>query len=202
MDPRKNPQVVVDLHRMLHSLTERTAKLLASLERWDPLHRPILEIDTELRTVAPLVRSMLPMPDVANVAYDTGHRFAVAPKKPKILYIDDNPDRLVLLRSVLQMKGYEVLTAEQGRRGLELFLSEPIDLVILDFHMPGMNGDAVAGKMRMLRPLIPILIFSGSLTLPDKIIATVDGFISTSEEPEVLLERIGSLLGRPKARAS
>ena len=57
MDPRKNPQVVVDLHRMLHSLTERTAKLLASLERWDPLHRPILEIDTELRTVAPLVRS-------------------------------------------------------------------------------------------------------------------------------------------------
>lgn len=202
MDPRKNPQVVVDIHRMLHSLTERTARLLASLERWDPLHTPLQDIDTEARTIAPLVRSLLPMPDVASVAYDTGHRFAVAPKQPTILYIDDDCDRLVLLRSVLQMKGYEVLTAEQGRRGLELFLSEPIDLVILDFHMPGMNGDAVAGKMRKLRPAIPILIFSGSLTLPDKIIATVDGFISTSEEPEVLLERIGSLLGLPQALAS
>ena len=150
MDPRKNPQVVVDLHRMLHSLAERTAKLLASLERWDPLHSSVQEIDTEVRTVVPMVRSLLPMPDVANVAYDSGHRFAAAPKKPVILYIDDNPDRLILLRSVLQMKGYEVLTAGQGRRGLELFLSEPVDLVILDFHMPGMNGDAVAGKMRML----------------------------------------------------
>jgi CheY-like chemotaxis protein len=202
MDPRKNPQAVIDLHRLLQSLSERTSALLTSLEKWDPLHRPVREIDDQVRKVAPLVRSLLPQADVASVAYDSGHRFAAAPKRATILYIDDNPDRLMLLRSVLQMKGYDVLVAEQGRRGLELFLSEPIDLVILDFHMPGMNGDAVAGKMRLLRPTIPILIFSGSLTLPDKIIAMVDGFISTSEEPEVLLERIGSLLGRTQARAS
>jgi CheY-like chemotaxis protein len=201
MDPRKNPQLVVDLHRLLQSLSERTAALLTSLENWDPLHKPVREIDEQVRKVVPMVRSLLPQAD-ANVAYDTGHRFTAAPKRATILYIDDNPDRLMLLRSVLEMKGYTVLTADHGRRGLELFLSEPVDLVILDFHMPGMNGDAVAGKMRRLRPAIPILIFSGSLTLPDKIIATVDGFISTSEEPEVLLERIGSLLGRMSARAS
>jgi CheY-like chemotaxis protein len=202
MDPRKNPQVVVDLHRLLQSLSERTAALLTSLESWDPLHKPVRDIDDQVRKVVPLVRSLLPQPDVASVAYDTGHFFTAAPKRANILYIDDNPDRLMLLRSVLEMKGYAVHIADHGRKGLELFLSEPIDLVILDFHMPGMNGDAVAGKMRKLRPTIPILIFSGSLTLPDKIIATVDGFISTSEEPEVLLERIGSLLGRMTARAS
>lgn len=202
MDPRKNPQVVVDLHRLLQSLSDRTAALLSSLENWDPLHRPVREIDDQVRKVVPLVRSLLPQADVASIAYDTGHRFATAPKRATILYIDDNPDRLMLLRSVLEMKGYTVHTAEHGRKGLEIFLSEPIDLVILDFHMPGMNGDAVAGKMRKLRPSIPILIFSGSLTLPDKIIATVDGFISTSDEPEALLERIASLLGRMTARAS
>ena len=202
MDPRKHPQVVVDLHRLLHSLTERTARLLASLEGRDPLNKAVREIDDEIRRVAPLVRSLLPAPDVASIAFDSGHRFAVAHKQPKILYIDDNPDRLTLLRSVLRMKGYNVLTAEHGRKGLEIFLSEPLDLVVLDYHMPGMNGDEVSRKMRELRPTIPILIFSGSLTLPDKIIATVDGFISTSEEPEVLLERIGSLLGRTQAKAS
>lgn len=202
MDARKNPHVVVELHRLLHSLTERTSKLLASLERWDPLRKPIEEIDTEIRTVAPLVRSLLPQADVASVTFDSGYRFANAHKKQTILYVDDNSDRLSLLRSLLEMKGYSVLTAEYGRKGLEMFLSQHVDLVILDFHMPGMNGDEVAGKMRRLRPMIPILVFSGSLTLPDKIIATVDGFISTSEEPEVLLERIESLLGRVKAIAS
>ena len=201
MDPRKHPQVVSDLHRLLNSLTERSAKLLAMFEQWDPLYAPAKDVDDHVRKVAPLVRTLIPAADNASIAYDSGYRFAAA-KKANILYIDDKPDRLALLRAMLESHDYKVLTAEYGRKGLELFLSEAVDLVILDFHMPGMNGDEVAGKMRQMRPEVPIVIFSGSLSLPDKVMATVDGFISTSEEPEVLLASVESLLGRRHARAS
>jgi CheY-like chemotaxis protein len=201
MDTRKDPKIIADLHRMLQSLLERSAKLISLIDKWDPLHAVAKAVDDDVRKVVPLVRVLIPPPDAAAVAFDTGHRFSV-PTKGTILYIDDKADRLTLLRSMLEVHDYKVLTAEYGRKGLELFLSEPVDLVLLDFHMPGMNGDEVAGKMRMLRPQVPIVIFSGSLSLPDKVMATVDGFISTSEEPDVLLERVESLIGQKHARAS
>src|SRR3954470_19709866 len=202
MDARKDPKIVAELHRLLHSLAERSSRLMSLVEQWDPLQRLVKDVDDEVRKVVPLVRCLIPPPDTASIAFDSGHRFSAAPVKATILYIDDKPDRLTLLRSMLEIHDYKVITAEYGRKGLELFLSEPVDLVILDFHMPGMNGDEVAGKMRMLRPNIPIVIFSGSLTLPDKVMATVDGFISTSEEPDILLERVESLVGKKHARAS
>lgn len=202
MDARKDPKVVAELHRLLHSLATRSSQLLSLMDRWDPLHSHAKNVDDDVRKVVPLVRTLIPPPDTASIEFDSGHRFATTPPRATILYIDDKVDRLTLLRSMLEIHDYKVLTAEYPRKGLELFLSEPVDLVLLDFHMPGMNGDEVAGKMRMLRPNIPIVIFSGSLTLPDKVMATVDGFISTSEEPDVLLERVESLVGKKHARAS
>jgi CheY-like chemotaxis protein len=201
MDTRKDPKIIADLHRILQSLVESSSRLISLIDKWDPLHGVAKAVDDDVRKVVPLVRVLIPPPDTASIGFDSGHRFSV-PAKGTILYIDDKPDRLTLLRSMLEMHDYNVLTAENGRKGLELFLSEPVELVILDFHMPGMNGDEVAGKMRLLRPHVPIIIFSGSLTLPDKVMATVDGFISTSEEPDVLLERVESLIGKKRARAS
>ena|SRR5438309_7176295 len=123
-------------------------------------------------------------------------------KKRTLLYVDDQLDRLTLLKSVLESTGYEVLTAESGIRGLEVFMTEPVDLVVLDYYMPSMDGGAVATKMRRLRPSVPIIIFSGALTLPELVIAMVDGFISTSEEPALLLEKISDLLNTVHAQAS
>jgi CheY-like chemotaxis protein len=123
-------------------------------------------------------------------------------KKQTLLYVDDQSERLALLKSVLESTGYEVLTAESGLKGLEIFLAEPVDLVVLDYYMPSMDGGAVATKMRRLRPSVPIIIFSGALTLPELVIAMVDGFISTSEEPQLLLEKIADLLNTVQARAS
>ena len=60
--------------------------------------------------------------------------------------------------------------------------------------MPSMDGGAVALQMRQLRSDVPIIIFSGALTLPDRVMAVIDGFISTSEEPRVLLEKIAELV--------
>jgi len=56
--------------------------------------------------------------------------------------------------------------------------------------------------MKRLQPFVPIIIFSGTFTLPEMVMAYVDGFVSTSDEPEVLVEKVSELLMRNAARAS
>ena len=55
---------------------------------------------------------------------------------------------------------YSVLTAGDGKAGLEIFTSQRVDLVILDYAMPEMNGYDVAVEMRRISPGIPILMLS------------------------------------------
>ena len=122
--------------------------------------------------------------------------------RPKILYVEDKPERLFLMKAYLQRKGYEVLTASNGREALELSNDRGIELAVIDYYMPEVNGDVVARKIKALRPHLPVLIFSGSLSLPDRVMAMVDGFVSTSEDPQLLLEKIGELVPISRAQAS
>jgi CheY-like chemotaxis protein len=207
-----------DLNNILQVLSFRNDQMLASLENWDPLYAALKEMESEIRKASNLVRQIVgesesssAQPMVAELpSFQTSLTSAVAPmrvkdpssKKQTLLYVDDQSERLTLLKSVLESTGYEVLTAESGLKGLEIFLAEPVDLVVLDYYMPSMDGGAVATKMRRLRPSVPIIIFSGALTLPELVIAMVDGFISTSEEPQLLLEKIADLLNTVQARAS
>ena len=120
-----------------------------------------------------------------------------------ILLVDDTPDHLLLVSDVLTRRGFRVLTALSGVDALKLFTITPADLVVLDYYMPGLDGGATAREMRRMRPEVPIIIFSGALTLPDRVMAMIDGFVSTSEEPEVLLRAIDQLLPhRAEVRAS
>jgi CheY-like chemotaxis protein len=111
-----------------------------------------------------------------------------------ILLVDDTPDHLLLVSDVLTRRGFRVLTALSGVDALKLFTITPADLVVLDYYMPGLDGGATAHEMRRLRPEVPIIIFSGALTLPDRVMAMIDGFVSTSAEPEVLLRTIDELI--------
>ena len=114
--------------------------------------------------------------------------------KDRILIVDDKRERLVMLSAVLEANGYEVLSALNGSDALQLVASTSVDLVVLDYYMPIMSGGTVAMEMRSMLPDLPIIIYSGALTLPDLVISMVDGFISTSEEPEALLAKIAELL--------
>jgi DNA-binding NtrC family response regulator len=114
--------------------------------------------------------------------------------KSTILIVDDQRERLQILSAVLRRHGYDVLTALNGSDALRLMTLVRVDLVVLDYYMPIMNGGTVAMEIRRMYPDIPIIIYSGALTLPDMVIAMVDGFISTSEEPNALLDKIFELL--------
>jgi DNA-binding NtrC family response regulator len=118
-----------------------------------------------------------------------------------ILYVEDKHERLATLKAILQQLGYNVLTADNGRDALELFQNNPVQLAIVDYRMPGMMGDVVAHEIKRRDPNLPVIIFSGVLSLPERVMAMVDGFISTSEEPDSLLDKIAELLPVSRAQA-
>jgi CheY-like chemotaxis protein len=118
-----------------------------------------------------------------------------------ILCIDDEKSALMIRKLLLESAGYQVLTAASGKEGIGVFSSNAIDLVVLDYWMPGMNGLAVARELKRLKPSIPILMLSAFTTILDEAIGTVDRWIRKGEEsPEHLLAIVEELLhppGRP-----
>jgi len=68
----------------------------------------------------------------------------------KILIVDDSPAHLYAMKSLVEAGGYEVLTAEDGERGLAAATSRNPNLILLDIVMPGMNGFQVNRKLRKI----------------------------------------------------
>jgi OmpR family response regulator RpaB len=120
-----------------------------------------------------------------------------------LLFVDDNGLRLEVMTARLRLLGYQVLTASDGEEALALFTTNHVDLAIVDYYMPGMNGDLVAIEMKNRKRNVPVIIFSGVFTLSEMVIALVDGFVSTSDEPDALVDKISEVLAPlRKARAS
>jgi len=82
----------------------------------------------------------------------------------KILVIDDEQGIRYLLDTLLSRKGYEVVLAENGRKGLELFRREHPDVVVLDLKMPEMDGLTVLRQIHGLEPGKPVIILTGAGT--------------------------------------
>ena len=82
----------------------------------------------------------------------------------KILVIDDEQGIRDLLDTLLHRKGYDVVLAESGQKGLDLFRRERPDVVVLDLKMPGMDGLAVLQQVRSLNPKQPVIILTGAGT--------------------------------------
>ncbi|HEX3423181.1 MAG TPA: PAS domain S-box protein [Sphingomicrobium sp.] len=78
-----------------------------------------------------------------------------------VLVIDDDPDVRAFIVTALEELGYRVRQASDGREGLAELDREKVDLVIVDFIMPGMSGAEVARKIRSRLPDQPILFVSG-----------------------------------------
>ncbi len=70
------------------------------------------------------------------------------PKKKKIMVVDDEENLLVLIRDLLVSRGFDIVTATNGREALDMLEKEKPDLLVLDIMMPGMKGTDVARKIR------------------------------------------------------
>lgn len=66
-----------------------------------------------------------------------------------ILYIEDNPDNMLLVRRVLIANGYNFLEAENGVKGLAAAEENDVDLILLDINLPDIDGYEVARRLRL-----------------------------------------------------
>ncbi|MFC1592831.1 response regulator [Candidatus Omnitrophota bacterium] len=119
----------------------------------------------------------------------------------KILIADDDPDIRDVLKLTLAEENYTVLEAEDGAEALKIINSKPLDLVLLDYKMPQVDGRQVIKKVKsdiLLRHL-PIIMVTGKGELEDKIgglDAGADDYITKPFEPKELLARIRMTLRR------
>ena len=95
---------------------------------------------------------------------------------------------------LLEQRGYEVLVATSGEEALQLVASHLTDLVLVDYHMPNMNGDVLARHIKDTQPDIPVAMLSAEEDLAESALESVDVFISKSESPVSLLEIVEHLL--------
>ncbi len=104
-----------------------------------------------------------------------------------ILFIDDEPSILEVRRLVFEALGYSVLTAINGEEALEVFRLNAVDAVVLDYLMPGIDGEETARRIRKLNSDIPIVLSSGCLTLPERVLKVVTTAVEKTARPEVLI---------------
>ena len=110
-----------------------------------------------------------------------------------VLCIDDNQDVLDCEKAFLESFGYTVLTAPGGGKGLELASVHAIDVVIVDYFMPGMSGPEVAIEMRRVRPQAPIIMLSAAVDVPEHALKLVDAFVAKDRLASQLLSAIAQL---------
>lgn len=121
--------------------------------------------------------------------------------------IEDNPTNLQLMVYLLEACGHEALEAHEGAEGLAKARSEHPDLVLLDIHMPQMDGYEVARRLRS-EPLcarIPIVAVTALAMVGDRerILASgFDGYIAKPIEAEVFLSQVNGFLAQPDKRAA
>ena len=101
----------------------------------------------------------------------------------KILITDDEKSIRNALREILEFESYSVFEAENGEQALSTIRSEAIDLVMLDIKMKGMDGIEVLGKIKELKPELPVIMISGHGTIKIAVEATKKGAFDFLEKP-------------------
>lgn len=120
-----------------------------------------------------------------------------------ILVVEDNEQNQKLARDVLQVKGYRVLVAETAELGIPMALKEKPDLVLMDIHLPGMNGMEALAKLRAdaATRAIPVLAFTASVMPQDRreiMSAGFDGFLSKPVNLKEFLDTIAAAVAGRK----
>jgi CheY-like chemotaxis protein len=114
--------------------------------------------------------------------------------RPVILCIDDEDLGLEIRKLVLEREGFEVITARDGPSGLSMFESHPVDAVVLDFAMPGLDGGQVAARLRERSPEIPILMLSAYVALPENVMRVISVSATKGDGAYTIVDKLKELL--------
>ena len=118
-----------------------------------------------------------------------------------ILYIEDNEDNLYMLSNRLKRRGYEVISAPDGERGIAVAHSEKPALILMDLSLPVMDGWEATRRLKAdgATKSIPVIALSAHSMAGDRekaLAAGCDEFDTKPVELPRLLEKIAALLAR------
>lgn len=116
----------------------------------------------------------------------------------KIILVDDEPEILALVRDYLSREGFDVLTAPNGKDGMELIEQEKPDLVLLDWMLPGMSGLEMCKHLRETST-IPIIMLTAKSEEIDRVLGLefgADDYIVKPFSLRELAARIKTVLRR------
>jgi len=116
---------------------------------------------------------------------------------PIVLLVDDDIDVLAANARFLRINQFEAIVANSADKALEYLQTTDISVAVSDLRMPGKDGISFAKDARVIRPLLPILFFSGFARVPDVVAAMKLGavdFLEKPVDPEELLSRLQDIV--------
>ena len=121
--------------------------------------------------------------------------------KEKILVVDDEEDILELVRYNLAREGYSVSCATSGEEALNASLSEPVDLIILDLMLPGIDGLEVARRLRensatRETPIVMLTAKGEEADIVTGLELGADDYVTKPFSPRILIARVKAVIRR------
>jgi CheY-like chemotaxis protein len=114
----------------------------------------------------------------------------------RLLCIHRDPAQLNLLRE----NGYDLITATNGSDGLRLLKSQPVDAIVLDYHLSLLDGTTVADEIRKAKPHLPIVMLADNLELPERALKSVDALVAQSDGAHLLWATVHFVLSVKPAK--
>jgi two-component system cell cycle response regulator DivK len=120
----------------------------------------------------------------------------------RILYIEDNPQNMRLVRKILEHAGYTVFGAEDGTSGVALALDVVPHLILMDINLPDIDGLEATRRIKSRYPRLPIVALTANAMYGDeeRILASgCDGYLSKPVNKETLLAKVSEFWVYPHA---
>src|SRR4051794_17241757 len=136
-----------------------------------------------------------PLPQAGHIR----PRVSTVSPKATILIVDDEPDVREVLEEYFVTHGYAAIGAESASVAREKAASHPVDLALVDIHMPGEDGLSLARHLRERYASIAIVMLTSACTVVDRIVGLemgADDYVSKPFDPRELVARVKSVLRR------
>ena len=135
-----------------------------------------------------------PDEDSGNRKFHTGGERWKTRNQRTVLYVDDNPKALRMLKLVIEGSGYEVVTARDAGEALEGMQRSGCDLVLVNYRMLKMIGSDPILAIRRFSPGTPVVLISGYALLPPQELSRVDAHVGKDATLDILLDKIRALV--------